>query len=207
MINSYLIIKINMERFNVKVLALNSSPRPKGNTTQLIEMVFDAIKAENAAIETELIQLNNKKINPCLGCAKCFKTKDKKCIQNDDLNEIIEKMLDYDCIMLGSPVYWAAITGKMKCLTERTGMVSLANGHLLKRKIGVPIIAVRRQGAMPVFSTMVYFFHAMQMLMTGATYWNLGFGLAPGEVQKDDEGKQNMASLGQNIAWLLSKIK
>jgi len=191
----------------MKVLALNSSPRPKGNTTQLIEMVLDAIKKEDSTIVTEIIQLNNKKINPCVACAKCFKTKDNKCIQNDDLNDIIEKILEVDCVMLGSPVYWAAITGKMKCLIERTGMVSLANGHLLKRKIGVPIVAVRRQGAMPVFSTMTYFFHAMQMVMTGATYWNLGIGLAPGEVQTDDEGKKNMASLGKNIAWLLAQIK
>jgi len=86
-------------------------------------------------------------------------------------------------------------------------MVSLGNGNLLARKIGVPIVAVRRQGALPVFSTIMYFFHAMQMIMTGASYWNLGIGLKPGDVQNDDEGKQTMASLGKNVVWLLSLIK
>jgi len=191
----------------MKVLALNSSPRPQGNTTQLIEMVFDEIKKEDSTVETEIIQLNNKKINPCVACFKCMKNKDGKCIQNDDLNELIEKILDVDCLILGSPVYWASISGKMKCFIERTGMVCRANDYSLAKKIGVPIIAVRRQGALPVFSTMTYFFHAMQMVMIGATYWNLGIGLAPGDVQKDDEGKENMKSLGKNIAWLLNKIK
>ncbi|NHI93387.1 MAG: flavodoxin family protein [Candidatus Lokiarchaeota archaeon] len=191
----------------MKVLALNSSPRPNGNTSQLIEIVFNAIKEDLQTVETESIQLNDKIINSCKGCFICSKQKDGKCIQNDDLNPIIEKMRNADCILFGSPVYWGAITGKMKCLLERTGMVAMFNKHFLKRKIGAPIIAVRRQGALPSFSTITYFIHGMQMLMTGASYWNLGIGLAPGDVQKDSEGMENMKNLGKNIAWLLEKIK
>lgn len=191
----------------MKVLALNSSPRAKGNTTQLIEMVFNAIKEDLPSVETEIIQLTDKLINPCKGCFACSKKKDNKCIQDDDLNPIIEKMIGADCILFGSPVYWGAITGKMKCLLERTGMVAMFNKHFLKRKVGAPIIAVRRQGALPTFSTITYFMHGMQMIMTGATYWNLAIGLAPSDVQKDEEGIRTMQSLGKNIAWLLKKIK
>ena len=54
----------------MKVIAINGSPRPKGNTFQLIEMVFNAIKEEDNTVETEIIQLAGKAINTCISCYK-----------------------------------------------------------------------------------------------------------------------------------------
>ena len=88
----------------MKVVAINGSPRPKGNTFQLIELVFDAIKEEDNTIETEIIQLAGKTINTCLSCYKCVKNADNKCVQKDDLNEIYSKMVEADAIVLGAPV-------------------------------------------------------------------------------------------------------
>ena len=67
----------------MKVLALNGSPHENGNTFQLIEMVFGAIKEENPDIETEVIHIYKKKINPCQVCLTCLKTKNNKCAQDD----------------------------------------------------------------------------------------------------------------------------
>lgn len=190
----------------MKILAINGSPRPKGNTSQLIEMVFEAIKAENDKIETELIQLAGKKINSCRACFKCMANKNDKCIQDDDLNEVYAKMIEADAIIIGSPVYYADVTGKTKCLIERAGFVSMANGGKFKRKLGAAVAAVRRQGACRVWNSINMLFGISEMIIVGSSYWNMGFGLAPGEVQKDSEAKQNMKNLGTNMAWLLTKI-
>ena len=83
----------------MKLIAINGSPRPNGNTFQLIQMVFNAIKEESNTIETELIQLAVKTINSCLSCYKCVKNKDNKYVQHDDLNEIYTRMLNLDAII------------------------------------------------------------------------------------------------------------
>jgi multimeric flavodoxin WrbA len=83
----------------------------------------------------------------------------------------------------------------------------MANGGMFKRKAGAPVIAVRRGGATHAFDTINHFLHLSQMVMTGATYWNFGVGREIGEVENDAEGKNNMKVLGENLAWLLKKIR
>ena len=190
----------------MKVLAINGSPRPKGNTTQLIEMLFEAIIEENDKIETELVQLAGKTINTCLSCYKCFTNKDSKCAQTDDLNGIYAKMVKADAIILGSPAYFGDATGKMRCLIERAGLVSMANKGAFKRKIGAAVIAKRRQGGVQVWNSINFLFGVTQMIVVGSTGVNVGIGLMPGDIQKDSEAKPTMTNLGKNIAWLLSKI-
>ena len=189
----------------MKVIAFNGSARKNGNTKQAIEMVFAELEKEG--IETELVQLAGKKIQHCLSCYKCAKAKDNKCHgRDDDLNELIEKMLEADGIILGSPTYFANISSKMKALIDRAGLVAKVNGDSLKRKVGAGVIAVRRQGACSVFSGLNYFFLINQMVVPGSSYWNLGIGLDPDDVQNDEEGKQTFTNLGKNMAWLLKKL-
>ena len=189
----------------MKVVAFNGSPRKDGNTSLLIKTVFNEL--EKYKIETELIQLADKKIRGCIACYQCFEKKDKKCAVKDDLNECIEKMLGADAIILGSPTYFANVTTEMKALIDRAGLVSRANDDLFKRKIGSAVVAVRRGGAANVFSSINYFFLLAQMIVPGSIYWNMAYGLDKGEVANDEEGIKTMQVLGQNIAWLLDKIK
>lgn len=189
----------------MKVIGINGSARKDGNTAIIIEKVFDELKKET--IETELIQLSRENIQGCIGCGGCFKNKDKKCIlKNDIVNQCIEKMLEADGIILGSPVYFADVTANMKALLERIGMVSIANGNLFKHKVGAAVVAVRRGGDMHAFDTMNYFLHCTQMYSVGGTYWNMVRGKEIGEVLNDEEGMENMKSIGENMAWILDKI-
>ncbi len=158
-------------------------------------------------IETEVYDLAGKPIKGCIACYQCFKNKDRRCAVGDDiLNECIEKMIEADGILLGSPTYFADVSAAMKALIERSGMVSRANGDMYKRKVGAGIVAVRRAGAAHVFSSLNYFFLISQMIIPGSSYWNIGIGREPGEVKNDSEGIQTMKILGQNMAWLLKKI-
>ena len=189
----------------MKVVAFNGSARKDGNTAILIRHVFGELTKED--IDTELVQLSGRRIHGCIACMKCYENKDQRCSVKDDMaNECIEKMLEADGIILGSPTYFANVSTEMKALIDRAGMVSRANGDMLARKVGAAVVAVRRAGSIHVFNSMNHFFFIGQMIVPGSSYWNLGIGRQKGEVEKDDEGIKTMQDLGRNMAWLLDKV-
>lgn len=189
----------------MKVIAFNGSARKQGNTAILINHVFSEL--EKVGIETELVELAGQKIQGCTACYKCFERKDRKCaVKNDIVNDCIDKMVEADGIILGSPTYFADIASQMKALIERAGFVSGANGSMFKRKVGAAVVAVRRGGAIHTFDSINHFFHINQMIVPSSSYWNVGLGREIGDVNKDDEGIRNMKNLGENMAWLLKKI-
>jgi multimeric flavodoxin WrbA len=189
----------------MKVIAFNGSARKEGNTSILLNMVCDELKEEG--IGTEIYSLAGRQIQGCIACYKCFENKNKRCaVEKDIVNECIQKMIEADGILLGSPTYFADLSAGMKALIERCGMVSRANGDMLKRKVGAGVVAVRRAGAIHVFNSLNSFFLISQMIIPGSSYWNLAIGRQPGEVNNDAEGVQTMKNLGKNIAWLLKKI-
>ena len=187
----------------MKVTAFNGSPRTDGNTAHLIRHVFNALEQEG--IETELFQLGGRPIRGCAACYGCFKNKDGRCSIDDVANECIEKMMQSDGIILASPTYFADVTAEMKALIDRAGLVSMANGRMLKRKLGAAVVAVRRAGSIHVFDSMNHFFFINEMIVPGSIYWNMGIGREKGEVEEDDEGIKTMKVLGENMAWLLKK--
>jgi multimeric flavodoxin WrbA len=190
----------------MKVVAFNGSPRRKGNTEILISEVFKILEKEG--IETEMVQVGNKLVHGCTACGKCREIQDGKChIKNDHLNFCIEKMVEADGIIIGSPVYFADVTPEIKALIDVAGYVTRANNHLLKRKIGAAVIAVRRGGALHAFETINNFFLINQMIVPGSSYWNFAFGRNPGEVLNDEEGMQTIKTLAENMAWLLERLK
>ena len=190
----------------MKIIAFNGSPRKDGNTAILINCVFDELQKEG--IETELFQLGGKKIRSCMACMKCFQNKDQHCsVKNDVLNECIEKMLEADGIILGSPTHFANVSGEMKALIDRAGLVAIANGYMFKRKVGAAVVAVRRAGSIHVFNSINHFFFINQIIVPGSNYWNMCFGLERGEVEKDEEVILIMKTLGQNMAWLLKRCQ
>lgn len=189
----------------MKVIAFNGSARKDGNTAILLNYVMGELKAQG--IETELFQLAGKEIHGCRACYKCMDNKNRHCaFDNDILNECMDKMLEADGVLLGSPTYFTDVSTEMKALIDRAGLVSGANDNLLKRKVGAAVVAVRRAGSIHAFDTINHFFLITQMIVPGSRYWNMGIGRKKGEVEKDEEGIRIMKVLGQNMAWLLKKI-
>jgi multimeric flavodoxin WrbA len=190
----------------MKVVAFNGSARLDGNTAILLKTVLAELHREG--IQTELIQLAKEHLQGCGACYRCFKQKDERCsVDTDPVNEYIAKMAASDGILLGSPVYFADITANMKALIERCGMVARANGDLYQRRVGAAVVAVRRGGAIHAFNSLNHFFTIGQMIVVGSSYWNIGIGREPGAVSSDEEGIKTMQRLGQNMAWVLKKLK
>jgi multimeric flavodoxin WrbA len=191
----------------MRVVAFNCSPRKNGNTATMIKAVLEELEKEG--ISTELVQVGKKKIRGCIACYKCLEKKDGRCHggkEGDILNDCLEKMIEADGIIIGSPTYFSNVSTEAKALIDRAGLVARMNGDLFKRKVGAAIIAARRGGAVPAFSAVNYFFLINQMIVPGSTYWNLGYGLDPGDVEKDEEGMKTMKDLGVNMAWLLKRL-
>jgi multimeric flavodoxin WrbA len=190
----------------MKVLGINCSPRKGGNTELLINEVFKALEKEG--IKTEFFQLGGKDVNGCIACMKCRKKKDGFCHQkNNVINKCIERILNADAIIIGSPVYNADITADAKAFIEVASYALGSAGKRLRHKPGAAVIAVRRAGAIHAFDSINHFFLINEMIIPGSSYWNIAIGREKGEVLKDEEGMRTMKVLGENMAWLLRRLK
>ncbi len=190
----------------MKVVAFNGSARKGGNTAILLRYVLCELEKEG--IETELVEMTGAEIHGCLACAKCSTRKDGLCSQTGDMGNVyIKKMTEADGILLGSPTYVTDVSPEIKALIDRACLVARANGFLFKRKVGAAVVAVRRAGATHAFDTLNHFFLITQMIVPGSSYWNIGIGRDPGEVEKDTEGIETMKTLGRNMAWVMKKLR
>lgn len=185
-----------------RVVMFNGSPRKGGNTALCLARVKDGLEARG--VVCEIVALAEKDIQPCRACMAC---KGKgRCIQDDDLNAMLAKMVEADGIILGSPTWFGSVTGWIKNLIDRAGFVSRMNGNLFVHKAGTPVIAVRRGGAVQVYNEIMSFFAINHFFMVGSSYWNFAFGLGPGEAAGDAEGMQTMDDIAANMAYLLDAL-
>jgi multimeric flavodoxin WrbA len=188
------------------VVAFNTSPRKDGNTGRLIKYALDEI--EKQGIRTELVHIGGKPIQGCIACMKCFERQDRHCaLVKDAVNDCIDKMVEADGIIIGSPTYFSDITPEAKALIDRAGFVAIANGGLFTRKVGAGIAAVRRAGAVAALDSINHLFGISDMFTAGSTYWNLGIVFEQGDVDQDAEGIKTMERLGENMAWFIKKTR
>jgi multimeric flavodoxin WrbA len=191
----------------VKVVAFVGSARKDANTTALVRHVFSELEAAGA--DCELIELAGKRIHGCTACMKCAEEKTGNCVGvRDFVSEVcIPKALAADAIIIASPVYFADVSTETKALIDRLGYASGQGEKRLARKIGAGVIAVRRAGAIHAFDTINHLFLISEMIVVGSSYWNIGIGRAPGEVEEDAEGIRTMHTLGKNMAWALERLR
>jgi multimeric flavodoxin WrbA len=187
------------------VVAFNGSPRRDGNTATMLRLALAELEAAGA--RTELVQLGGLHLRGCRACYGCVARQDRRCaVADDELNGLIEKMLDADGILIGTPTYFADVSTEVKALIDRAGLVARVNGNLLRRKLGAAVVAVRRGGSIHAFDTINHLFLISEMIVVGSSYWNLGIGREKGEVMDDAEGVETMKTLGRNMAWALERV-
>lgn len=104
----------------MRILAINGSPRKNKNTATLLSKALEGAASQGA--ETELIHLYDLNYKGCVSCFACKMKNGEsygKCALKDDLPPILEKAANADAIILGSPIYFASITGAMRSFLER----------------------------------------------------------------------------------------
>lgn len=188
----------------MKILAINGSSKENGNTAIALQTVLTELK--HHGIETEMIQLAKHIIRPCQACFSCGGK--NNCSYHDDLfHEIFDKVKQADGIILGSPVYSADISSNLKAFIDRAAVVIDMNPHLFQYKIAAAVVVARRAGALNAIDTINHFFLNHEMFIVGSTYWNMVYGQNPGDIKHDTEGLENLHNLGENMAYLLHKLK
>ena len=183
----------------MKVVGIVGSPRLGGNTETLTRIALDEMKKKG--LDTELITLAGKRIQPCDSCKSCVKT--GKCRLQDDFDDIFAKVKEAEGLILASPVYYGAATPQITAFISR---FYSTDGKPLRRKVGGPIVVARRAGKNFTFAQLMFFFMIHEMIVPGSTYWNVAFGRGKGEVEKDEEGVRIIKNFARNVAWLIKKI-
>lgn len=189
----------------MKVVAINGSPRKGGNTAQCLEVVGRELTA--AGIEFEVVQ-PGARVHPCMACYHCLDNGTLHCVQTDDpVNDIIDRCIEADGILLASPVYHGGIAGGMKCVLDRMFLAAACGDNQFHHKIGAALCTLRRSGGMETYQQLLGVMDAMEMVIVTSDYWNAVHGADPGEVQHDEEGLAVAAKLGRNMAWMLKVVE
>jgi len=190
----------------MKVVMINGSPRPKGNTAFALGTVAKVL--EEQGIQTERIDIGRDPLHGCIGCGTCMRQLNRQCRFTDDpVNGWLQTMLEADGLLIGSPVYYAGINGALKAFLDRAFFVASANGKLFRHKVAAGVIAVRRAGSVLSLDQLNKYFAISEMFIPTSNYWNEIHGLMPGEAAGDAEGEQCLRVLGANMAWLLKIIE
>jgi multimeric flavodoxin WrbA len=181
----------------MKVIAINGSPHDAGNTAQSLKVVAQTLAEKN--IDTEIITIGKSKFGGCNACASCRNT--GKCVIDDGLNEIAEKIVSADGLIVASPVYYAGMNGELKVFLDR---VFYSHGSKMRFKPCAAVAIARRAGTVTTFDEITHYFLIAEMLVTPSTYWTGIFGATPGEVNSDVEGISMLQQIAVNIAHLIN---
>ena len=183
----------------MKILMLNGSPRPHGNTAAAMEEMEKVFAAEG--LETELVHVGNRDIRGCIACGRCAET--GKCVFDDIVNELAPKLAACDGLVVGSPVYYASANAALVALLTRLFYSTPFDKTM---KVGAAVAAARRSGLTATFDELNKFFTISGMPVASSQYWNGVHGALPGEARQDAEGMQTMRTLARNMAFLVKSI-
>lgn len=101
----------------MKILVLNGSPRPKGNTKQMIEAFQEGAAASGH--QMDIVDVCQKRIAGCLACEYCHTKGNGTCIQKDDMLGVYKLLHEADMLVIASPIYYHGISGQLKCALDR----------------------------------------------------------------------------------------
>ncbi len=181
----------------MKVLLINGSPHKEGCTyTALSEVAAQLQKHE---IETEIFWIGNQPIRGCIDCRSCWGK--GRCVFDDDsVNQCIQKIIQADGLVVGTPVYSAGANGALLAVLDRMFYAASAR---LRFKPAAAVASARRAGTTPAIDQVNKYFQISCMPVVSSNYWPMVHGKTTDDVAQDAEGLQIMRVLGRNMAWLL----
>lgn len=197
------------------ILGISGSPRD-GNTNYYVNYVLDLLAEKGHS--TEFIHLKDRTIAECDGCYGCIKA--KRCIIKDDFDEVFDKMVEADAIIVGTPVYNGSMTSKLKSLLDRAGfsarwMKNELNPEKGKyswgdmtfsKKVFAPITVARKTGQTFALAQLFLWASVNDFITVGSNYWTIGTAGTAGakNAAEDLEGISIMEHLVENIDVVLN---
>lgn len=184
----------------MKVLLINGSPKANGNTAFALSQMAEVFSAEG--VETETIQVGSQLIRGCTGCGSCYKI--GKCVFDDLVNAVAEKLDAADGIVVGSPVYYASPNGTLISFLDR---LFYSTGRIDKTmKVGTAVVCARRGGCTAAFDVLNKYFTISNMPVASGSYWNMIHGGKPVEAEQDLEGIRTVRNTAKNMTFLMKSI-
>ena len=183
----------------MKILMLNGSPRPHGNTAAALEEMEKVFAAEG--LETELIHVGNRDIRGCIACGRCAEM--GRCVFDDIVNELSPKFEACDGLVVGSPVYYASANATLVALLTRLVYSTPFDKTM---KVGAAVAVARRGGVSATYDELNKYFAISGMPIATGQYWNAVYGREKGEAAQDEEGMQTMRTLARNMVFLMKSI-
>ena len=187
------------EELIMKVLILNGSPKENGNTAAALTEMAKIFAAEG--IETETVRVGHLEVRGCISCASCYKT--GRCVMDDIVNELAEKLQEADGLVVGSPVYYASANGTLVSVLDR---LFYSTRFPKTMKVGASVAVARRGGCSSTFDQLNKYFTISGMPVASSQYWNSVHGALPGQAEQDAEGMQTMRTLARNMSFLMKSI-
>lgn len=183
----------------MKVLLINGSPKPNGNTALALKEMAKIFAEQD--IETEMIHVGSQPIRGCVACGSCART--GRCAFDDLVNGVAPKFEAADGLVVGSPVYYAGPNATVTAFLDRLFYSTRFDKTM---KVGAAAVVCRRGGASATFDRLNKYFTIAGMPVASSHYWNSVHGGAPGEAVQDEEGLQTMRALARNMAFLIKSI-
>ena len=183
----------------MKVLLINGSPHPKGCVWRALTEIATTLEAEG--IESEIVHIGNKDVRGCVACLAC--KKNGKCVFNDMVNEVAPKFEEADGFVIGSPVYYGSANATAVAFMDR---LFYSTPFSKAWKVGAAIASARRAGTTATFDELNKYFTISGMPVASGQYWNAVHGYSAEDVEKDEEGLQQMRSVARSMAFMIKSI-
>ena len=200
----------------VKIIGINGSPRAKSCTAALTAAL--AAAEATGGVETELIELRARKINPCIHCNKCLRDNSDRCtVYEDDMTPLYDKVYGADGILMMCPVYDMNITPQLAAFMSRfrsAWMLSAKDPYFFLKKVGaaMSVGGTRNGGQEGVIHNIFNWYNTHGITIcngggsvyAGAAFWNPGDGSG---TMDDPIGMDNAVMLGKKLAVLTKAMK
>jgi multimeric flavodoxin WrbA len=188
----------------MNVLGISGSPFENGSTSFSVKYALNEMEKKNKTVK--YISLSKKNINFCKGCWSCTRT--GKCIQKDDMEDILTSLIWADAVILGSPVYFGMVSGQMKTMMDRCVLLRTDNikKYLLTAKIGCGIACGGfRNGGQETTLQNIHTFllqQNMKVINDGYEFCHAG-GAIVGTAEKDTVGLKTISNMMHNLDMML----
>ncbi len=218
---------------DVKILGLVGSPRKGGNTEVMVSTALEAARGLEG-VQTEMVPLAGRKIHPCQGCSHCW-FHEGVCKIKDDAEEILQRMVQADGFVVGSPAYFGSMTATLKALFERCLKLNILKEFMgstdyeqfkneevvfpLRNKVGgaVAVGGCPSGGQEKVITDIHAFFHLNDMIVVSdggirtpavhPHFGGVGTARRKREILQDPYGMASSRSVGMRVAEVAQIVR
>ena len=186
----------------MKILGISGSPKAGQNNDTLINKMLDI--ASKRGFETDAVFISSSKIAPCTACGVC--AKGERCVIDDDMQPVYDKLVEADAIVVSSPVYFGTMTAQLKALCDRS-VVHRRQGFKLSNKLGaaMAIGGSRNGGQEKTIQTIHEWMHIHGMIVVGDG-GHFG-GILKKPAAQDEEGMKTAVDTINKVCDVLEMMK